>query len=327
MSSNTLKISVIVPVYNVEQYLEECIESIINQDYENLEIILINDGSTDSSPQICERYAEKDNRIIFINQENAGVSAARNKGLDVATGDLINFIDSDDWINPGMYSFFIQHINNNIDVLYMPSNMKKNITSGIYSQSEIRAQLIKYFIGYNKVKCPKMAPVWSLCIRRSLISNMRFQKINIAEDKLFFIEAMLRAKNVYISPRSYYNYRPVENSATRRYLSSYAYDVTNVNAITWGLLNQYGANNNELLKLYNNATISYYLHVITNEAKNPELNIPNKSLQSYYTNNEVHKLLTWNKVLKEIPNKPKLLFVKLGLTNYLLKSKRKKHYK
>ena len=94
----TEKITVIVPVYNVEHYLEKCLDSLINQTYKNLEIIVINDGSTDNSGEICQEYAQKDNRIVYIEKENGGLSDARNVGLDKMTGSYVTFIDSDDWV-------------------------------------------------------------------------------------------------------------------------------------------------------------------------------------------------------------------------------------
>ena len=100
-------ISVIVPVYNVEKYLNRCVESIMNQTYKNLQIILIDDGSNDRSGKICDEYAEKDKRIEVIHKENAGVSAARNKGLDKAKGEWITFVDADDWIEKTFVLFYI----------------------------------------------------------------------------------------------------------------------------------------------------------------------------------------------------------------------------
>lgn len=94
----TEKITVIVPVYNVENYLEKCLDSLINQTYKNLEIIVINDGSTDNSGEICQEYAQKDNRIVYIEKENGGQSEARNMGLDRMTGSYVTFVDSDDWV-------------------------------------------------------------------------------------------------------------------------------------------------------------------------------------------------------------------------------------
>ena len=103
-------ISVIVPVYNTEKYIEKCVMSILNQTYKNLEIILIDDGSTDNSPQICDSLAEKDNRIAVIHQPNGGVSSARNIGLDNTHGDYITFVDSDDYIAPNMIEFLSENI-------------------------------------------------------------------------------------------------------------------------------------------------------------------------------------------------------------------------
>ena len=96
-------ISVIIPIYNVEKYLNKCIDSIINQTYKNLEIILVDDGSPDNCPQICDEYAKKDNRIKVIHKKNGGVSSARNVGLINSTGNYIGFIDPDDYIEPIMY--------------------------------------------------------------------------------------------------------------------------------------------------------------------------------------------------------------------------------
>ena len=100
-------ISVIVPVYNAKPYLEDCIESVLSQTYGNFELILVNDGSTDGSEKVAEAYAEQDSRIVLVHQENSGVSKARNKGLDMAKGDVIAFLDCDDYILPGMYETLI----------------------------------------------------------------------------------------------------------------------------------------------------------------------------------------------------------------------------
>ena len=105
-----VKISVIVPVYNVEKYLNATIESIVNQTYKNLELILVDDGSTDSSPKICDNWAEKDSRIKVIHKTNGGVSSARNAGLNIAAGDYIAFVDGDDYIDPDMYEVMLSHI-------------------------------------------------------------------------------------------------------------------------------------------------------------------------------------------------------------------------
>ena len=117
------KISVIVPVYKVEAYLERCVNSIINQTYKNLEIILVNDGSPDASGKICDDYASKDKRIIVIHKKNEGSSCARNAGLDRAKGDYIAFVDSDDHINPSMLKSMLNYaVDNKLDFIYLHRN-------------------------------------------------------------------------------------------------------------------------------------------------------------------------------------------------------------
>jgi len=99
------EISIIIPVFNVEKYIGICLESVINQTFRNLEIILVNDGSTDGSGKICDEYAARDSRIRVIHQENKGVSAARNEGLRLSSGKYVGFVDGDDWIDDDMLSF------------------------------------------------------------------------------------------------------------------------------------------------------------------------------------------------------------------------------
>ena len=107
---DTAKISVIVPVYKVEPYLDKCVSSIVNQTYTNLEIILVDDGSPDSCPTMCDAWAEKDSRIRVIHKPNGGLSDARNAGIVVATGELMAFVDSDDWIASDMYEHLYQRL-------------------------------------------------------------------------------------------------------------------------------------------------------------------------------------------------------------------------
>ena len=111
-------VSVIVPVYNAEEYLSICLKSIINQTYKNLQIIIINDGSTDSSKKICDDFAEMDRRIVVIHNANCGVSYTRNLGIEKADGQFICFVDADDWLEPDFIGVFLSDFNNDIDVVY-----------------------------------------------------------------------------------------------------------------------------------------------------------------------------------------------------------------
>ena len=125
------KISVIIPVYKVEQYLPECLDSIINQTYKNLEIICIDDGSPDNSGKILDEYASKDNRIRVIHKENGGISSARNAGLDIATGDWISFVDSDDWLDINTYEKLLSSADEANTDIVMFGNCSVN--NGIYT--------------------------------------------------------------------------------------------------------------------------------------------------------------------------------------------------
>ena len=120
---NKIIISLIIPVYNVENYLRQCLDSIINQTLKEIEIICINDGSTDSSKQILEEYALKDERIKIINQKNKGAGAARNSGIDAATGEYIGFVDSDDWVNLDAFEKLYNKITReNVDIVFSRYN-------------------------------------------------------------------------------------------------------------------------------------------------------------------------------------------------------------
>ena len=112
VKNNEILVSIIVPVYNAKKYLSNTLESILKQSYKNLEIILVNDGSTDNSKEICEHYAKIDSRIILLNKINGGVSSARNYGLEVAKGDYVSFIDSDDYLTVDMIETLVKDVQN-----------------------------------------------------------------------------------------------------------------------------------------------------------------------------------------------------------------------
>ena len=111
------KLSVVLPVYNVESYVSKCIDSILNQTFKDFELIIIDDGSTDSSSAICEHYKNIDSRIQLIKQKNQGLSAARNHGIQLAQGEFISFIDSDDWIDSTMYADLLSLITSDVDIV------------------------------------------------------------------------------------------------------------------------------------------------------------------------------------------------------------------
>lgn len=191
------KISVIVPIYNSAQTLERTLNSIINQNYKNLEIILVNDGSTDNSLEICKKYAEKDNRIRIVNQFNKGVGEARNHGIDVATGEFISFVDSDDTMDKNFYSELIAtQIVTNADIVESGAKVVLGKNNEIYPYE--KKDKINIFENHDYMKnylnFSLNVSVWGKIYKKELIGDIRFPDLNINEDFVFLWEIVKRTK-------------------------------------------------------------------------------------------------------------------------------------
>lgn len=203
------KLSVIVPIYNVEKYLPHCIQSIINQVYQNLEIILINDGSTDLCLSICQLYEKRDSRIIVVNKTNGGLSSARNAGLDIATGDYVAFVDSDDFIDREMYSTMMEKmLLNNLSVvccgvnyIYEKGEETKNNTNlfSVLNNSEAISSILR----------PRLSirfEVWNKIFKREVIGKVRFKLKQVYEDVYFDRCTLLNVDRIGYLDAPYYNY-------------------------------------------------------------------------------------------------------------------------
>ena len=202
-------ISIIVPVYNVQEYLERCINSIWQQTYQNLEIILVDDGSTDRSGQMCDEFAQKDPRIKVVHKENGGLSDARNAGLQQATGAYIGYVDSDDWIEPQMYDTMYKACKReNADIAicrYHCAYEGAAEEEGTNQQSVFdRETLLNIYIcGHNDYVVYNS--VWSKLFSRKLVEDMVFPKGRNSEDIMYTTRAFCRAnKAVYIDSFFYH---------------------------------------------------------------------------------------------------------------------------
>ena len=181
--SNPL-ISVIIPVYNVGKYLGKCLDSVINQTYRNLEIIIINDGSTDNSLEVATKYKNKDNRITLITQENKGLSGARNTGLDLASGDYIFFIDSDDYIKLNTLELFLNKLKENDYKMVISRH-------GHVIKGEVHPNTKSYANFYSAIDCQKMlnncdtvfVTVWNKLYKKDAFNTLRFSQGKINEDE------------------------------------------------------------------------------------------------------------------------------------------------
>lgn len=221
------KISVIVPVYNVSQYLRKCIDSILEQDYKNFEIILINDGSTDDSGKICDEYAEKYKNINVYHQKNGGISSARNLGVSKVTGKYISFVDSDDFVMKDFLSSMHSNLkNNNVDISCCGSYEyfnKNKITNSNYINIEQKyekdeAQKYLNIIGY--FNCGP----WNKLYKREVFDGIIFPVGKKSEDMYVMHKLINNAKNgLYYSSEPKYFYRQREGSITNT--SNINYDV------------------------------------------------------------------------------------------------------
>lgn len=200
-------ISVIIPIYKVEKYIVRCVESIVNQTYTNLEIILVDDGSPDNCPQICDDYAEKDNRIKVVHKENGGLSDARNAGMKVATGDYISFIDSDDYVSLEMYQDMINAaINNKADIVECNVNYDYNGRIEKYNDDKYAVYNDNYSVMEAYIKHYHIKTVvWNKLYERKLLNDIEFEFGKYNEDEFFTYKVLAKVSS-YVHLDKYYYY-------------------------------------------------------------------------------------------------------------------------
>lgn len=199
-------ISAIVPVFNVAGYLPQCVDSILSQDYGNLEVILIDDGSTDGSGEICDRYAALDSRVRVIHQKNGGAAAAKNAGLRLATGEYLAFADSDDYLEPGAYGFLMKVLlENGADAV---QGSFREVYRNRAEEQRISEEILE---GYDYLlRFPKdfsCALLWNKLYRRALFDGVFFEEGHKIDDEYFTYQGFLQPRKVVRADRIVYNYR------------------------------------------------------------------------------------------------------------------------
>lgn len=204
-------ISIIVPVYDVEPYIRQCIDSILNQTYKDIEILLIDDGSPDNCGRICDEYAKQDSRIRVFHTENRGLSAARNLGLKEAKGEYIGFVDSDDWIEPDMYEVLLRSLQEeeadiSICGYWLEYTDKKSDwqpSKAIYQNKEALKALLEWNIKSN---------VWNKLYCRDVLQNVTFPDGRYFEDIYFTIHILVQSQKTVVNPVCEYHYRKRQES-------------------------------------------------------------------------------------------------------------------
>lgn len=225
-------VSIIVPIYNVEEYLHRCLNSIIHQTYKNIEIILVDDESPDNCPSLCDEYAQKDKRIKVIHKKNEGLGLARNSGLEIANGDYVAFVDSDDYVESDMVEkLYHECCANELDAVFADfyvdgnSGFKKSSSlEKLYNNSQLMEELRLDMVGADPEypSCSKIQySVWRGLYSLKLINNnnLRFpsEREFISEDIIFNLNFLKFAQRVKIVPSKFYHYCFNGNSLTHSY--------------------------------------------------------------------------------------------------------------
>ncbi len=195
-------VSIIIPVYNTEQYLRECLDSILNQVYSHLEVLLVDDGSTDASGRICDEYAGADSRVSVIHQRNGGHTVARTTGLRNATGDVVMWLDSDDWVNDTWVATYTNAmVTSNADIVMTGTEQ----------------ELLRHPLGERDFLLARLDhTMWASCAKRSLYNGLSFENVTIGEDVLMLQNILWRAQLVQvIHDHNDYHYREVPTSISR----------------------------------------------------------------------------------------------------------------
>ena len=262
------KVSVIVPVYNVEKYLARCVDSILNQTFNDFELILVDDGSPDNSGKICDEYAERDSRVKVIHKQNGGVSSARNLGIKTSIGEFITFIDSDDWIEPKMFEQ-LYNASENCDIIFCgftSYSLRKTTTDVLPAAIVDNRQLADFYVN-NNTGSLCFSTVWAKFYRTEIIknNNLYFDAgIPSGEDTIFNLIACRYCQKAAFVEASLYNYeRRNVGSATRKYFyKMYEYKIAIYEAINQWLSLYEDFKNVDMF--YSSFIFATFFHYLTN---------------------------------------------------------------
>ena len=288
-----VKVSIVIPVYNAESYLTDCIDSIINQSYQNIEIILVDDGSTDNSGNICDNYAKKDNRVKVIHQENSGVSTARNNGIKACSSEYVNFIDSDDIVHSDYIKKLVENVNSDLLPIcrieeFQGKAIIKNGDNGVINLNKDRfIELCK--IALLNTPCCKL---YNVDIIRN--NNIYFDtKLSLGEDLLFNLDYLKYINKIVIVDQVLYYYRRSECNTLS---TAYNPNMPEIQSILFDRYTDFFkvlSMDNSISRIYDSYRYSILAIIIENEFKNKSVNFIKRCLN-------VKKILKDNKMKERI---------------------------
>ena len=265
-------ISVIIPVYKVEEYLDKCVSSVIEQTYKNLEIILVDDGSPDNCPKMCDDWAKKDNRIKVIHKKNGGVSSARNIGIKESKGEWITFIDSDDWIDENFIKKLYQvSLNNKSDVVI---SSYYRVTNDKYEKINTSVNILNFNNYEYLIKALNPQTGYGFChmriIKKEKINNFYFdEELKVTEDALFNIKLAKNIKNVSFLGEPLYYYRINNQSVVKKYDKDYPNKyLEGIKKIKKYIFSEYS--NKDILQNYYNFVAYHVMLIAVNYCYNYE---------------------------------------------------------
>lgn len=321
-----MKFSVIIPVYNVKNYLSKCVNSVLNQTYNDFEIILIDDGSTDGSSELCDKYNRDNSQVHVFHQKNQGVASARNLGIEQASGDYILFLDSDDWIDPKTIEYIKKCIDNwkQIDVIIFSyakeygdnSYIKYVIEDNQFSEDELSKVVYRRLFGLtnSELKHPEsleyMSTCWGKAYRKKCLHNCKFEnieQIGSFEDGLFNMDVLNENSTVDYINMPLYHYRYAKNSLSSKYRSNLQSQWNTLFSIIQKKINE-NALSNDYQEAFNNRIALSVLGIGMNEIGNPNLRFFkfNKYIRDYINAKQYRNAVSTMK-LKELPFAWKML--------------------
>lgn len=285
-----VKISIIIPVYNAEEYLDRCINSILDQEFPSFEVILVDDGSTDSSPLICDRYSGTDPHFITVHQKNSGVSAARNAGLNLAQGEYVMFVDSDDALLPYAIDDLINNLKDE-DVVVGGYGVFMDGVPGREIKPDVtrsyKGNDYPYFFEDNlRRNCVMLDAPWAKLFKRKVIGDTRFaEDLTYAEDKLFVFEILGKCSSIMTVSSAVYGYylRPgslgSDISSDEHILKIKAFLPRYVSTLS--VLSQRCPSSRKVLSLYHNDVVGRYVSRILNQFSTRESSLLNEDFLSW----------------------------------------------
>lgn len=325
------KVSIIIPIYNGEKYLKRCLDSIVNQTYKDIEIICINDGSKDSSLKILKEYQSLDNRIVIIDKENAGVSAARNDGINKSTGTYITFVDADDWleldaieilyntliekqvdvVRANYYRNFEEDENDSIGNLHDLSNRSFD------TKQENFADLVIDKLLDGRIPCY----IWILLIKKEYVLRTSLFKLDIKlmEDTIFYNELFSKIEKVYFLDKPIYHYYCNENSCTRssEYYIRNMYNILEVNNYLTEIITASQHNSDKRIRSMNTTHLNMIINYIFLIFRTPNFdgNIIKRELDKLMEDSHIKHMLN-NSDIKKLSSHLKLPIVLISKRKY-----------